>query len=1772
MRLPVDYNNGCRPTMSWGNFVWGDEDEDDDQDITLPSWTSVKGKDPLPSSSVQKRFKRVKNVSSHKRFSQKTVSDVWRTTATSSSDSSARSGPSSQDQMLEFPSLEVYRKSSPVASEPKENERKNTIPCAENVELVEQEVSIEPPVPAAKKNRKCRKTRDKMYLLEASLAQEQQMRTKLETDSNNKNMCKLEDRQQLTTEPPVTPTPAPQPEHSASDVSVTTPGASEGNMKKKNRISAFAENVELVEQEVTIEPPVPADPTPPSEEPTIKDPQNVENNMENPEHPDVSSTPSAVSTNKKKCWRASDKMYLLEASLAKEQQMRTKLETDSNNKNMCKLEDRLQLTPEPPVTLTPAPQPEHSASDVSVTTPGASEGNMKKKNRISAFAENVELVEQEVIIEPPVPADPAPPSEEPTIKDPQNVENNMENPEHPDVSSTPSAVTTNKKKCWRASDKMYLLEASLAQEQQMRTKLETDSNNKNMCKLEDRQQLTPEPPVTATPAPQPEHSASDVSVTSPGAAEGNMKKKNRIWNQQLWMQRMWKTTWRTLSILMCPVHLLQCLIRKMKMKIRISFAENVELVEQEVTIEPPVPADPTPPSDEPTIKDPQNVENNMDNPEHPDVSSTPSAVSKNKKKCWRASDKMYLLQSSLPQEQQMRTKLETDSNNKNMCKLEDRQQLTPEPPVTPTPAPQPEHSASDVSVTSPGASEGNMKKKNRISAFAENVELVEQEVTIEPPVPADPAPPSDEPTIKDPQNVENNMENPEHPDVSSTPSAVSTNKKKCWRASDKMYLLQSSLPQEQQMRTKLETDSNNKNMCKLEDRLQLTPEPPVTLTPAPQPEHSASDVSITSPGASEGNMKKKNRISAFAENVELVEQEVTIEPPVPADPTPPSEEPTIKDPQNVENNMENPEHPDVSSTPSAVTMNKKKCWRASDKMYLLQASLPKEQLMRTKLETDSNNKNMCKLEDRQQLTPEPPVTPTPAPQPEHSASDVSVTTPGASEGNMKKKNRISAFAENVELVEQEVTIEPPVPADPAPPSEEPTIKDPQNVENNMENPEHPDVSSTPSAVSKNKKKCWRASDKMYLLQSSLPQEQQMRTKVETDSNNKNMCKLEDRQQLTPEPPVTPTPAPQPEHSASDVSVTSPGASEGNMKKKNRISAFAENVELVEQEVTIEPPVPADPAPPSEEPTIKDPQNVENNMENPEHPDVSSTPSAVSTNKKKCCRARDKMYLLQSSLAQEQLMRTKLETDSNNKNMCKLEDRQQLTPEPPVTPTPAPQPEHSASDVSITSPGASEGNMKKKNRISAFAENVELVEQEVIIEPPVPADPAPPSEEPTIKDPQNVENNMENPEHPDVSSTPSAVSTNKKKCWRASDKMYLLEASLAQEQQMRTKLETDSNNKNMCKLADRQQLTPEPPVTPTPAPQPEHSASDVSVTSPGAAEGNMKKKNRIWNQQLWMQRMWKTTWRTLSILMCPVHLLQCLIRKMKMKIRISAFAENVELVEQEVTIEPPVPADPTPPSDEPTIKDPQNVENNMENPEHPDVSSTPSAVSKNKKKCWRASDKMYLLQSSLPQEQQMRTKLETDSNNKNMCKLEDRQQLTPEPPVTPTPAPQPEHSASDVSVTSPRVSERNMKKKNRISAFAENVELVEQEVTIEPPVPADPAPPSDEPKIEDPQKKPEDPALPDWSSTPPGASKSSKKKKRRRKNKICFPPMQEISSTLETDSSNKDQVMLLVTPTPAPVSEHHLDSSYSQINGKEEMRSSSSVKELCRLLDGLHLSR
>lgn len=60
MRLPVDYNNDCRPKISWGNFLWGDEDEDDEEDITLPSWSSVKGKDPLPSSSVQKRFKRVK--------------------------------------------------------------------------------------------------------------------------------------------------------------------------------------------------------------------------------------------------------------------------------------------------------------------------------------------------------------------------------------------------------------------------------------------------------------------------------------------------------------------------------------------------------------------------------------------------------------------------------------------------------------------------------------------------------------------------------------------------------------------------------------------------------------------------------------------------------------------------------------------------------------------------------------------------------------------------------------------------------------------------------------------------------------------------------------------------------------------------------------------------------------------------------------------------------------------------------------------------------------------------------------------------------------------------------------------------------------------------------------------------------------------------------------------------------------------------------------------------------------------------------------------------------------------------------------------------------------------------------------------------------------------------------------------------------------------------------------------------------------------------------
>ncbi|KAI7796108.1 hypothetical protein IRJ41_014530 [Triplophysa rosa] len=673
------------------------------------------------------------------------------------------------------------------------------------------------------------------------------------------------------------------------------------------------------------------------------------------------------------------------------------------------------------------------------------------------------------------------------------------------------------------------------------------------------------------------------------------------------------------------------------------------------------------------------------------------------------------------------------------------------------------------------------------------------------------------------------------------------------------------------------------------------------------------------------------------------------------------------------------------------------------------------------------------------------------------------------------------------------------------------------------------------------------------------------------------------QEASIEPPVPADPAPSSQSSAQDEMMlefpsldvyrtSSPVASE---PKKNRVS-FAEQQELVEQEASIETPVPADPAPPSEEPTIKDPQNVENDMDKPEDPDVSSTPPAVSKRKKKSRRARAAICI-----PQDQKMRTELETDSNTENMCMLEERQQLPPEPPVTPTPDPESEHSASDVSITSPGASDGKTKKKKRVS-FAENVELVEQEASIETPVPADPTPQSEEPTIKDPQNVENNMDNPEDPDVSSTRPVVSKKRKKKSRRGRNTFCS----PEEQEMRTELETDSNIENMCMLEERQQLPPEPPVTPTPDPEPEHSASDVSITSPGASDGKTKKKKRV------------------------------------------SFAENVELVEQEASIETPVPADPTPQSEEPTIKDPQNVENNMDNPEDPDVSSTRPVVSKKRKKKSRRGRNTFCS----PEEQEMRTELETDSNIENMCMLEDRQQLPPEPPVTPTPDPEPEEpkiedpqkkpedpASADGSSTPPGAHKSSKKKSRRgrnktrfppmqeISGTLETDSSNKDQCMLldlseEPVVTQSPAPVPEEPKIEDPQKKPEDPASADGSSTPPGAHKSSKKKSRRGRNKTRFPPMQEISGTLETDSSNKDQCMLLdlseepvVTQSPAPVPEcHRLVSSsskpllqpatfvfksppaFASPEKKKKRRSlkteDSYIKDLCRKLKRLHLSR
>ncbi|KAI7790006.1 hypothetical protein IRJ41_012817 [Triplophysa rosa] len=384
MRLPVDFIRECQPKMSWANFAWDLEDEEDEPDITLPSWGKTKANDPVPSAPVQKTVKRLKNVSSHKEFSQKSVSDMWQTPAPSSSYSSATSGPSPQDQMLEFPSLDVYRTSSPVASEPQMKKRKNKIPFAQKQELVEQEASIEAspvtadPAPSSQgpQNGNMDMSQDPASAdVSSSANKNRKGRNKMcfpQMETRSTNLCMLEKGQHLSTKP---------------------------------RAPPFAEQQELVEQEASIETPVPADPAPPSEEPTIKDPQNVENNMDQPEDPDMSSTAPAVSKRKKKSRRGRSAIYLL-----LDQKMRTELQSDSNNENLCMLKDRQQLPPEPPVTPTPDPEPEHSASDVSIISPGASEGKMKKKKRVS-FAENVELIEQEASIETPVPADPTPQSE-----------------------------------------------------------------------------------------------------------------------------------------------------------------------------------------------------------------------------------------------------------------------------------------------------------------------------------------------------------------------------------------------------------------------------------------------------------------------------------------------------------------------------------------------------------------------------------------------------------------------------------------------------------------------------------------------------------------------------------------------------------------------------------------------------------------------------------------------------------------------------------------------------------------------------------------------------------------------------------------------------------------------------------------------------------------------------------------------------------------------------------------------------------------------------------------------------------------------------------------------------------------------------------------------------------------------------------------------------------------------------------------------------------------
>ncbi|XP_057216970.1 uncharacterized protein LOC130570623 [Triplophysa rosa] len=244
-------------------------------------------------------------------------------------------------------------------------------------------------------------------------------------------------------------------------------------------------------------------------------------------------------------------------------------------------------------------------------------------------------------------------------------------------------------------------------------------------------------------------------------------------------------------------------------------------------------------------------------------------------------------------------------------------------------------------------------------------------------------------------------------------------------------------------------------------------------------------------------------------------------------------------------------------------------------------------------------------------------------------------------------------------------------------------------------------------------------------------------------------------------------------------------------------------------------------------------------------------------------------------------------------------------------------------------------------------------------------------------------------------------------------------------------------------------------------------------------------------------------------------------------------------------------------------------------------------------------------------QEISSTLETDSSNKDQCMLLD---LSEEPGVTPTPAPVPEHqapatSSSTMNVVSPRDGPINTPAESTGSVLMRSYEcsvedlcrmMDEVHLSSEPWVTPTPAPVPQCHRLVSSSSKPLLQPATFVFISPPAFASPEKKKKKRRSLKPEYSYIKDLCRKLKRLHLSRKY---REKPKPAHVPQNDLVSSSSEMNGvsplnkpkpvlqpatfvfkrrpefgfaqMEVMRSSSktdsSVEELCRLLDGLHLS-